>query len=106
MGCYFIIALRTDWDNPEHISELHHFESQYNWNGLEFPQAIQTIGRFERNNPGIAVNVLFNSKESIYTARRSEFNRKCDKQANSLTRREWRGVEEQTLNGNPGCLSL
>ena len=57
--------------DPQRISKLQHFQEQYNWNGLEFPLAIQKIDKFERNNPGIAVNVLFNKKESIYTARRS-----------------------------------
>ena len=54
------------------------------WKGLQFPLAIQKIGRFEGNNPGIAVNVLFNKKESIYIARRSELNGECSKQVNLL----------------------
>ena len=29
--------------------------------------ATQKIGKFEKNNLGIAVNVLFNSKKGIYT---------------------------------------
>ena len=70
--------------HPERISLLQHYEGHYNWNGLEFPLAIQKIGKFERNNPGIAINVLFNKKENIYTAQRSELNRKCCKQANLL----------------------
>ena len=70
--------------HPERISLLQHYEDQYNWNGLEFPLAIQKIGKFERNNPGIAINVLFNNKESIYTATRSELNGKCKKQVNLL----------------------
>ena len=70
--------------HPEGISLLQHYEDQHNWNGLEFPLAIQKIGKFERNNPGIAVNMLFNKKKSIYTARSSEFNGKCSKQINLL----------------------
>ena len=68
----------------QRISKLHHHEDQYNWNELEFPLAIQNLGKFERNNPGIAVNVLFNKKESIYTARRSELNGSCRNQVNLL----------------------
>ena len=56
--------------NPERISLLQHYEDQYNWNGLEFPLAIQKISKFEKNNPGIAVNLLFSKNESIYIARR------------------------------------
>ena len=55
--------------HPERISLLQHHEDQYNWNELEFLLAIQKIGKLEKNNPGIAVNVLFNKKKSIYTAR-------------------------------------
>ena len=70
--------------HPERISLLKHYEDQYNWNGLKFPLAIQKIGKFEKINPGTTVNVLFNEKESIYTARRSELNGKCSKQVKLL----------------------
>ena len=63
---------------------LQHYEGQYNWNRLEFRLAIQKISKFERNKPGIAINVLFNKKVSIYTVRRSELNGKCKKQVNLL----------------------
>ena len=68
----------------ERISLLQHYEEQYNWNKLEFPLAIQKIGKFERNNPSIAINVLFNKKESICTICRSELNGKCCKQVSLL----------------------
>ena len=44
------------------------------------------IDKFEKNNPGIAVNVLFSNKknQNIYTARRSERKVKCKKQVNLL----------------------
>ena len=49
--------------------------------GLEFPVSIKKIDKFEKNNPGRAVNVLFSKKKSqdIYTARWSERNVKCKK---------------------------
>ena len=73
-----IAALHHEDIKKDHlrISKLQHHEDQYNWNGLEFPLEIQKIGKSEKNNPGIAVNVLFNKKKSIYTARRSELNGK------------------------------
>ena len=53
----------------------------YNWKGLEFLVSIKKIDKFEKNNPGIALNVLFSNKKSqkknIYTARRSEWNVEC-----------------------------
>ena len=74
--------------NPERISLLRPYENQYNWKGLEFPVSIKKIDKFEKNNPGIAVNVLFSNKKSqkknIYTVRRSEHNVKSKKQVNLL----------------------
>ena len=76
-----IAALHHEEIKKDHqrISRVQHYEDQYNWNGVEFPLAIQKIGKFGKNNPGIVVNVLFNKKKSIYTARKSELNRKCSK---------------------------
>ena len=60
---------------------LRRYENQHNWKGLEFPVSIKKIDKFEKNNPGIAVNVLFSKKKSqnIYITRRSERNVKCKK---------------------------
>ena len=70
--------------NPERISLLKSYENQYDWKGLEFPVSIKKIDKFEKNNPSVAVNVLFSNKKSqiIYTARRLEHNVKCKKQVN------------------------
>ena len=71
-------------NNLERISLLRPYENQHNWKGLEFPVSIKKIDKFEKNNPDIAVNVLFSKKKSqyIYIARRSERNSKCKKQVN------------------------
>ena len=83
-----VIAALHHEDNkkdPQRIPMLKHYEDQYNWNDLEFPLAIQKIGKFEKNNPEIAVNVLFSSKkEKIYTAPRLKLNGECKKQVNLL----------------------
>ena len=50
-------------NNLERISLLRPYENQYNWKGLEFPVSIKKIDKFEKNNPGIAVNVLFSNKK-------------------------------------------
>ena len=42
----------------QRISRLRPYENQHNWKGFEFPVSIKKIDNFERNNPGIAVNVL------------------------------------------------
>ena len=70
--------------HPERISKLKPYAERYDWSGLEFPVSVNKIGKFEKNNPEIAVNVLFASKNSIYTARRSEFNAQRQKQVNLL----------------------
>ena len=71
----FILLLEEIKKDHQRILKLSPYEDQYNWNELEFPLAIQKKGKFERNNPVIAVNVLFNKKERIYTACWSELNR-------------------------------
>ena len=65
---------------------LRPYEKQYNWKGLEFPASIKKIDKFEKNNLGIAVNVLFSKKKSqnIYTVCRSKHNVECEKQVNLL----------------------
>ena len=49
---------------------LQHYEVQYNWQGNKFPLAIQKIDKFEKKNSGAIANVLFNSKNGIYTSHR------------------------------------
>ena len=73
-------------NNPERFGLLRSYEKQYNWKGLEFPASIKKIDKFEKNNSGIAVNVLSSNKKSgnIYTVCRSEHNLDCKKQANLL----------------------
>ena len=85
-----ITALHHEEIKKDHqcISRLRPYENQYNWKGLEFPVSIKKIDKFEKNNPDIAVNVLFSNKknldEDIYTVRRSERNVKCKKQVKLL----------------------
>ena len=46
--------------------------------------SIKKINKFEKNNPGIVVNVLFSNNKNTYTARRSGRNVKCKKQVKLL----------------------
>ena len=71
-------------NNLERISLLRPYKNQYNWKGLEFPVSIKKIDKFEKNNPGIAVNVLFSNKKNQNISRRSERNIKCKKQVNLI----------------------
>ena len=83
-----ITALHQEEIKKDHqrIWKLRPYENQYNLEGLEFPVSIKKIDKFEKNNPGIALKVLFSNKknQNIYTARRSERNVKCKKQVNLL----------------------
>ena len=85
---YVIGALHYEEIKKDHqrISRLRPFENQYNWKWLEFPVSIKKINKFDKNHPGIAVNVLFSNKknENIYTACRPERNVKCKKQVDLL----------------------
>ena len=92
-GCFkwaVIVALHHEEikHHPERISLLRPYENQYNWKRLEFPVSIKKIAKFEKNNPGIAINVLFSKKknQNIYSVRRSDRNVKCKKQVNLLMR--------------------
>ena len=40
------------------------YENQYNWKGFELPVSIKKIDKFEKNNPGIALKLLFNNKKN------------------------------------------
>ena len=70
--------------HPDRISLLGPYENQYNWKGLGFPVSIKKIHKFEKNDPGIGVNVLFSNKGSLCTSRRYERNVNCKKQVNLL----------------------
>ena len=50
-------------NHSEKVSKLKPYIDQYNWDGLEFPMSINKISKFEKNNPDIAVNVLFIYKD-------------------------------------------
>ena len=60
-----VAALHHEEIEKDHqrILRLRPYENQHNWKGLEFPVLIKKIDKFEKNNPGIAVNVLFSNKK-------------------------------------------
>ena len=60
-----IAALHHEEIKKDHksISKRRSYENQYNWEGLEFPVPIKKIDEFEKNNPGITVNLLFSNKK-------------------------------------------
>ena len=61
-----IAALHHEENKKDHdrVSRLWPYENQHNWEGREFPVSIKKIDKFEKNNPGVVVNVLFIIKKS------------------------------------------
>ena len=60
-----ITALHQEEIKKDHqrIWKLRPYENQYNLEGLEFPVSIKKIDKFEKNNPDMAVNLLFSNKK-------------------------------------------
>lgn len=61
-------ALNKSGKHDERIdNDLRSKESTVNMTGIEYPVTLSDIKKFEKNNPGIFINVFgFNSKEKIY----------------------------------------
>ena len=57
--------------HPERLSSLIGYANNYNWSGLEFPLAINEIGKFEKKND-IAVNVLGVKGQRVSICRKSK----------------------------------
>ena len=60
--------------NPQHMSNIMRYTNDYNWSRLEFPVAINKISEFEKNNNGIAVNILGVKGKRICICRKSKYN--------------------------------
>ena len=68
-------ALHPTEDHPERIdTTLIRATEKYNWDGITFPAALNQIGKFEKQNPTISVNV-FGYEISVYPLRISEHER-------------------------------
>ena len=52
--------------HPERITKLAPYISLYNLDGIKFPVKCRDIERLERQNPTIAVNVLFEDRGETY----------------------------------------
>ena len=65
-----VIAVEnTGMKDPQRVSNLRKFMDNYNWSGLEFPDSIKDIGKFETRN-NISVNVLAVEGRDIYIHRK------------------------------------
>ena len=59
--------------NPERVSNIKPFINKYNLEGINYPSKIDDWKTFEKNNPTIAINILY-VKEKILPAYISEHN--------------------------------
>ena len=76
--------------DPQRINKLKPFVSRYNWNGIKFPATTNQISKFEKQNPDIAVNVLFlHLGEEVRQYYISEYNGERDIIVDLLLIEEW-----------------
>ena len=45
--------------NPERVSNIKTFINKYNWKGIKYLSKIDDWKKFEKNNPTVALNVLY-----------------------------------------------
>ena len=64
----------------ERVSNIIPFINKYNWEGINYPSKIDDWKTFEKNNPTIALNILYNKEKEICSAYISKINSNCEKQ--------------------------
>ena len=64
--------------DPQRISKIRPYISQYNWKDIDFPSYQKDWKKFEQNNKTIALSILFvpYNTETIRLAYKSEYNHK------------------------------
>ena len=51
--------------HPERVSNIKPFINKYNWKGINYPSKIDDWRTFEKNNPTIAINILYIEEKEI-----------------------------------------
>ena len=80
LECFkWAVIAATRWEdtgkNPERITKLKKFESDYNWTGIRYPVFIKDIAGFESGNQ-ISINILAVEDKQIYIRRKgAKYNR-------------------------------
>ena len=54
--------------------------NKFNWEGINYPSKIDDWKMFEKNNPKIALNILYTEEKEIYPAYISKINSNSGKQ--------------------------
>ena len=66
--------------NPERVSNIKPFISEYNWDKINYPSKIDDWRTFEKNNPTIALNILYIKEKETCLANISNHNSTREKQ--------------------------
>ena len=66
--------------HPERVSNIKPFINKYKWRGINYPSKMDDWKMFEKNNPAIALNILYIKEKEICPAYISKFNSHCENQ--------------------------
>ena len=66
--------------HPERVSSIKPFINKYNLEGINYPSKIDDWKTFEKNNPTIALNILYTKEKEVYPVYISKINSNCEKQ--------------------------
>ena len=62
------LTFREIESHPERFSNIKPFINKYNWEGINYPSKIDDWKTFEKNNPIIALNILYIKEKEICPA--------------------------------------
>ena len=65
--------------HPERVSDIKPFMNKYKWKGKNYPSKLDDWKTFEKNNPVIALNILYIKEKEICPAYISKNNLECEK---------------------------
>ena len=65
--------------HPERVSSIKSFRNKYNWERINYPSKIDDCKTFEKNNPTIALNILYTKQKEICPDYISNINSNCVK---------------------------
>ena len=66
--------------HPGRVWNIKPFTNKYKWKGINYPSNIDDWKKFEKNNPTIALNILYIKEKEICPAYITKINSNCEKQ--------------------------
>ena len=75
------VALNYEWIKYSlvRVSYIKPFINKYNWEGINYLSKTDAWKKFEKNNPTIALNILYYTQKEILPAYISKHNSTCEK---------------------------